>query len=60
MTPAGWWNFNNATTYIDNNGYIGMHFGHVQLGVRPSLYLKSNVTIISGDGSSSNPYKLGI
>lgn len=60
MTPAGWWNFNNAATYIDNGGYIGMHFGHVALGVRPTLYLKSNVTILSGDGTSSNPYKLGI
>ncbi len=27
-------------------------------GVRPSFYLKSNVTITSGDGSSSNPYRL--
>ena len=29
-----------------------------QLGVRPVLYLKSNVSITSGDGTSSNPYKL--
>ena len=29
-----------------------------QLGVRPVLYLKSNVLITSGDGTSSNPYKL--
>ena len=28
------------------------------LGVRPSLYLKSNTTIISGDGSLDNPYVL--
>ena len=29
-----------------------------QLGVRPVLYLKSNVLITGGDGTSSNPYKL--
>ena len=28
------------------------------LGVRPSFYLKSNVAITSGDGSSTNPYRL--
>ena len=27
-------------------------------GIRPALYLKNNVNIFSGDGSSSNPYKL--
>ena len=26
--------------------------------VYPSLYLKSNINIISGNGSKSNPYKL--
>ena len=26
--------------------------------VRPTFYLKSNVTITSGDGSSTNPYRL--
>ena len=29
-------------------------------GVKPSLYLKTNVKIISGEGTSSNPYKLSI
>lgn len=28
--------------------------------VRPSIYLKSNVSITSGDGSISNPYKLSM
>jgi len=26
--------------------------------VRPSIYLKSNVKVASGDGSSANPYTL--
>ena len=35
----------------DNNAY----YGH---GVRPSIYLKSNIAISGGDGSESNPYTL--
>ena len=31
-----------------------------QYGVRPVLYLKSNVKITGGSGTSSNPYTLGI
>ena len=27
-------------------------------GVRPVINLKANVTILSGDGSSLNPYKI--
>ena len=34
-------------------GNVGYYFG-----VRPSFYLKSNVAITSGDGTSSNPYRL--
>ncbi len=52
----------NNTTYafgvnptgIVFNGYVG----YIDYGVRPSFYLKSNVAITSGDGSSSNPYRL--
>ncbi len=31
-----------------------------RFGVRPSFYLKSNVAITSGDGSSTNPYRLSV
>ena len=31
-----------------------------QMAVRPTLYLKSEVQITEGDGTSSNPYKLSI
>jgi len=34
-------------------------WSHVN-GVRPSLYLKSNVKIIDGDGSKKDPYKLSL
>ena len=33
---------------------------HMANAVRPALYLKSDVKIVSGDGSENNPYKLSI
>ena len=39
----------NASTYI-----------HQNLVVRPTLYLKSNITIIDGAGSETNPYQLSV
>ena len=39
----------NASNYIDHN-----------LVVRPTLYLKSNITIIDGAGSETNPYQLSL
>lgn len=37
-----------------NNGY-----GNNSLDIFPVVYLRSNITFIDGDGSSSSPYKLG-
>ena len=43
------------------NGYVGNCNADVtNLGVMPVLYLSSKLGIESGDGSSSNPYKLSI
>ncbi len=39
----------NDSNYIDQN-----------LVVRPTLYLKSNITIIDGAGSETNPYQLSV
>ena len=39
----------NASNYIHSN-----------LVVRPTLYLKSNITIIDGAGSETNPYQLSV
>lgn len=38
----------------------GLNYNSASLGyaVRPVLYLKSNVYVISGDGSEGNPYKI--
>ena len=45
--------FLDATGYVFNNRVIDYY-----LNVRTTFYLKSNVAITSGDGSSSNPYRL--
>jgi len=41
--------------FVDNSNAIASN-----RRIRPSVYLKSSVNVISGDGSSSNPYKLEI
>ncbi len=57
-----------SPAYKDNNtdnsrfggpGWLDSQPTNTILGVRPVLYLKSNVTIKSGTGSSVSPYKLG-
>ena len=39
-------------------GYARTTFAGYEYNVRPTLYLKSNVLIATGDGTSSNPYQL--
>ena len=43
----------NSIGYLD---YAGVHWADV--GVRPVINLRSDVTISSGDGTSSNPYTI--
>ena len=54
MTPSRY------STYVDHfyvhtNGYIGYYPGHVAIGVRPVLSLKSSVTL-TGSGTMTDPY----
>ena len=44
--------------YVDNAGGVFLKDARNAMGVYPSLYLKSSVSITSGAGSSSNPYQL--
>ena len=52
------------STYADRvlasfeNGYLNHTFSSYSYGVRPVVYLSSDIQIIDGDGSSGNPYKL--
>ena len=41
-----------------NGGLNGNTSAYVGYAVRPVLYLKSNVYVVSGDGSEGNPYKI--
>lgn len=43
---------------VANNGRPGSSSASFGYAVRPVLYLKSNVYVISGDGSEGNPYKI--
>ena len=46
--------------HINPAGYISSGFTWYNQVVRPVVYLKSNVIVTGGDGSSSNPYTLGV
>ena len=43
-------------TSIYDNGFISDKQVNSYIGVRPVLYLKSNIQIESGDGSEQHPY----
>lgn len=47
--------------HVNSSGYVepGMEVSN-DFGVAPVLYLASDLAISSGDGSSSNPYKLSV
>ena len=44
--------------YVDRSGCVSNSSAYYSRGVRPVAFLKSNIKIVDGDGSSSNPYKL--
>ena len=44
--------------YVYGNGGVYDDSSYRGYAVRPVLYLKSNVYVISGDGSEGNPYKI--
>ena len=55
-------NSSNAYRVFDVNIGGGLYNSNAlfRVGVRPSLYLKSNVKVVSGSGTSSDPYTLEI
>ena len=44
---------------VHSRGYVTNNLVYYTRAARPVLYLKSNVTIVGGEGTSSNPYTLG-
>ena len=45
---------------VDGDGRLSNHFAWYRDGVRPSLYLKQDVKVVGGTGTSSDPYTLDI
>ena len=47
---------------VNSDGDVASTIAYIPVGVRPALFLKSNIVVKSGTGESSNPYqlKLGI
>ena len=45
---------------VDGDGRLSNHFAWYRDGVRPSLYLKPDVKVVGGTGTSSDPYTLEI
>ena len=45
---------------VDGDGRLSNHFAWYRDGVRPSLYLKADVKVVGGTGTSSDPYTLEI
>ena len=43
---------------VYSTGYVHYARANDSVGVRPSVYLTSSVSIIGGNGTSSNPYQL--
>ena len=44
--------------HVVSSGGLYNFFAYFGYAVRPVLYLKSNVYVVSGDGSEGNPYKI--
>ena len=44
--------------FISPEGFLGSDDSLFDYGIRPVVYLTSDVKITGGDGTSSNPYKL--
>lgn len=63
---AGLWTINpqeemgNTVYRISNDGAVNAVWSTSEYEIYPTLYLNSDVKIIAGDGSSSNPYQLDI
>ena len=56
LTPYSSYSF--RVFYVGNPGYVDSRSAYDSRGVRPSVYLTSNVGISGGDGTMNNPYIL--
>ncbi len=49
-----------SSGYVDGNGDVSSALANIGLAVRPVVFLKSNISITLGDGSTSSPYQLNL
>ena len=45
---------------VNGGGDLNSNYALSRESVRPSVFLKSNIKIVSGSGTSSDPYILGV
>ena len=56
ITPHS--DYSASVWYVYNAGYVNSHNASNGDASRPVLYLKSDVTVMGGDGSLDNPYRI--
>ena len=60
LTPSS--SLSNRVFFVFNTGFVSSHsnygYANGSSGIRPSVYLTSNVNISGGDGTMNNPYTL--
>ena len=54
MTPRS--SYSDIVFIVSNNGTLSDDYAILGNGVRPSIYLKSNIAVMGGDGSRDFPY----
>ena len=58
ITPLSSYSFSVFNVY--NNGYLDRPNANYGYAARPVFYLKSNVALQGGSGTSSDPYRLAV
>ena len=58
LTPRS--SYSNNVFNVASNGYLGVNSAYYGYGARPSIYLKSNIVISGGTGTSTDPYTLSV
>ena len=58
LSPAAFSGAALSAFYVVRSGTVGDIFAYFGYGVRPVVYLSSNVGVQSGDGTSSDPFVL--
>ena len=56
LTPHS--SFEFSVFYVGSTGFVANYYADVARSVHPVAFLKSNITISSGNGSSTTPYNL--